>query len=684
MMLLFTSVTSTSTAGARPRPAGSTGITLLHQNLALAPDASLEIQFHPAEPLGDSTVSVLAYRPITLRDSLKKAIDHRLSGFLDRVDLDPATVVPDAEGNVTITVPTESVTSTAPALRLAQAGLYPLAVRIFDSSGEPRDDLVTFVARQPSADAAPAGRVGLAVLASVTAPPRLTATDTLPAEITTALDDLVRYEPGVHLSLAISPEILGRLDEVRLNALRAALANSVIISQPRVPFDPSTATSSGLQDRFTELLVDGEQAVTATGGLPTTNRSAWYAPSGLSNDGALMLRDLGVRLLVLSADSYLAAEGNIGDLTDYSQLFETVLADGDATGQDSERTCESSDVICMPTAVIDPLMSARLLDPSLSPEQAALYTAADIVVYREQFAESLSASNRHALLLGPNGEGVPDAQRVSRTVAMVGATDAVQFITLDQLEQSSSALLTDGRPVELHLPQPTPFDLTARSRSLADVALAVATVSSMLVDDGGRTDTWNNTISNLYSSSITDTQVDRSIQDINGQLAAIRACVVAPGTYTFTLTGSSTNLPLRIGNRCAEPLKVMVRLEAAADKMEFPAVPTERSLAALETSDIKVPVTARTNGTFTVTLDLLTPAGEAKITDTVTLKARVNTLTGLPQLLTGAGLLILLTWWMRNLRRSRRQQRAAAIASAVTDSAHPEGTAARTGLPPTS
>ena len=69
--------------------------------------------------------------------------------------------------------------------------------------------------------------------------------------------------------------------------------------------------------------------------------------------------------------------------------------------------------------------------------------------------------------------------------------------------------------------------------------------------------------------------------------------------------------------------------------------------------------------------DLLTPVGAAKVTNSVTLKARINTLTGLPQLITGAGLLILLTWWVRNQRRSRRQRRALAVASALTNSTHP-------------
>lgn len=650
-----------------PTRAGAGTSTLVHQELALAPGGQLAITFHPAEPLGTNTVAVLAYRPITSRESLRRAINHQLSGFVDRVDIDPTTVSTDADGNVSVTLATETAADTTAALLLPDAGLYPLSVRIVDAQNRAVDELVTFVARQPAA-ADPANRIGVAVLASVTAPPQIPGDHTsLPADVVSQIAALGSYGPDVHLSLSISPEILSRLDTTTLQKLRTALPNSVMLAQPYVPFDPSSATASAQQDRFTALLVDGENAIADVGGLARTDRSVWYSPVGISDAGATLLRELGVRLLVLPSNTYLAADGNIGQLTDYSQLFKTVLSGTQATGQ----TCDSAGALCIPTAVIDPVMSTRLNDPALTPEQAALYTAADVVVYRDQFADSLSASNRHAVVIGPAGDGVPDAQRITRVVQMVSGTDAAEFITLDQLEQSSSSLIVDGRPVELHLPQPSITDLTSRARALNEVALAATTVSSMLIDDKGRPQRWTDTVSSLFSTSVTDDQVSKSIAEINDELATVRACVKAPGTYTFTLTGRSTNLYLRIENLCNEPLKVAVHMQAAADKMQFPDPTPVKLLEPLNVRDVPIPVIARTNGTFDVTLQLLTPDGAASVTDPVTLKARINTLTGLPQLITGAGILILLTWWVRNLRRSRRQRRTLAVASALATSTHP-------------
>jgi hypothetical protein len=43
----------------------------------------------------------------------------------------------------------------------------------------------------------------------------------------------------------------------------------------------------------------------------------------------------------------------------------------------------------------------------------------------------------------------------------------------------------------------------------------------------------------------------------------------------------------------------------------------------------------------------------------VPLTASVNALSGVGNLVTGAGLLVLLTWWVRHIRKNRRQRRAA-------------------------
>ena len=55
---------------------------------------------------------------------------------------------------------------------------------------------------------------------------------------------------------------------------------------------------------------------------------------------------------------------------------------------------------------------------------------------------------------------------------------------------------------------------------------------------------------------------------------------------------------------------------------------------------------------------MLTPSGSV-IGEPIVLTARVNALSGLGQLLTGAALLVLATWWFSHFRRKRRQHHSA-------------------------
>jgi hypothetical protein len=96
-----------------------------------------------------------------------------------------------------------------------------------------------------------------------------------------------------------------------------------------------------------------------------------------------------------------------------------------------------------------------------------------------------------------------------------------------------------------------------------------------------------------------------------------------------------------------------------AAKLTFPKGDQVVTVEPSSITDIAVPVVARSNGSFPVTLDVLTPDGGSPLAPTLFLKARVSALTGLAQLLTGGGLLMLLAWWVRHLRKAGRRKRTA-------------------------
>ncbi len=674
--LLFAAPVAT-TAGARPLRADTSTapvVTLVHQALALAPDQDLAIQVAIDPPLtADSQISVTSYQKVSRRRDFTLATQHHFGQRLDPVKLDMTSVPPPAaDGTTTLTVHTESSAATADALRLPEPGVYPILVSVI--TGDSTSDLITFVDRLPGATDPPAGTLGVSVIASITAPPQIPGYDTpLPAAVAQQFSDLVAYGTNattntnanttpLPITVSVSPELFARLPPQQLDQLRNVLgdSNNITLSQPLIPMDPSVAAASGRRDAFNTLLVNGEDAVTELG-APSSDRSAWFATAPLTSGGAALLRDLGVSFLVLPFDTYAASDNAFGGpadvlqgngFSDFSQLTYVTLPDSKP----------------IPATVIDPDIDSAL-STSNPTAQDALYLAAQLVTWRDQIANTVSPApvQRHSIVLGLSAGGVPNPSLVRAVSDLTVDTKAIEFDDLDRLARDTTVQNVDGTDHAIGLTTPPAADQSPRIDQLGSVRLRAAHVASMLVERPERKTTWNSQLDTLASSSITDAQVTATLGDINAQLDAIMACVVQHSAYGFTLSGLHTELPIRIENTCKEPLNVLIRMNAGADKLTFPDQQQVVELAPTAVDDVPVRVVARANGTTTVTLNVLSPDGVIAVVPAATLSVSVNQLTGLAQVITGAGLLILATWWARNFRRSRRARRAAAVAKV----AHP-------------
>ena len=141
---------------------------------------------------------------------------------------------------------------------------------------------------------------------------------------------------------------------------------------------------------------------------------------------------------------------------------------------------------------------------------------------------------------------------------------------------------------------------------------------------------------------------------ISSEADAVRDSVAVPPPFPFTLTGRESVLRLNIRNDADEPRLVVVR--ARSPKLTFPEGNLEVELAPSGNTEIELPVVARSNGTSSVEVELLTPAFEQTVDGPVILTARVNALTGLGQVITGGAVLVLLSWWFGHFRRRRRER----------------------------
>ena len=663
------------TASASPTAAASGEIELIHQDLALSPDAPLTIQFTPPEPLGETDAVIIATYPmLQSRGDLTIAINDPsdLGRSVDSLELAPAegvgTVTDNGDGTVTITVPTESAARTPTALRFPAEGVYPVLVRVVDDVSGTLGELVTFVDRLGVEGAPDRGVLGVAAIATITAPP---ATDLdpapLPADVLAQVQRLAEFPDTARLTIDISPDVVSRLDPDTLAQINTVLARSLVVSTPRVPVDPSSAAEAGLGSLYTKLLREGENEMRRMSNV-STDPTVFVSPRPLTTAGAALLRGLGIRVVVITPKTYSDADGTIFDYFDYSRLLRTRLSDTEP--QPGSAACADD---CMPTAVIDPATEERLTDDALEPERKALYLAADLVVWRDWLHSLDNAPVAgHTAVLGLSNGDVPDPAAVRRAMQMAATTGAIESTDLSDAEDKTIVQMRDGVELDIGLRSSVGVDVSGRRAPLLALAEEVLQVSSMLVTPNGRPDLWLSTIDTLYSTGLTESDVSASTASIRNDLGEITSAITPSTPDSFTLSGRRTSVPMRFENDSAEALQVRIRLSSDADKLQFPDTDSIIVIEAGDTLEKKIKIDARANGTINVRLELLTPDGDQPIRDTIRMTAKVSTLTGLAQVITGGALLVLLTWWVRNLRRSRRNQRNGAAVGHPSNGAHPD------------
>ena len=635
-------------------------MTLIRQDLALEPDATLEISFKVSTPIAPTdSIVVGAYRPVDGRAGVTAAIDGEYGRSVDSVRIDPAAIATAEDGTLTISVPSESASATLEALRFSSVGLHPVTVDVENAEGELMSEMLTFVDRLPVTDGAdstdstatdpsPAdraeGRLTVAIAASISADPLIPGEDTpLPAVVNDQIAELSTYPAGVPLTVSISPDVLARVDPKSLEELRPVLANSSLLSQPSIPLDPSSAAAAGQEELFTDLLQLGEDETVQLVGVQP-ERTVWLEDRPLTVEGAALLRSRGVNLVVLSPQTYAAAGldgGFFGGYTLYSQL----------------RSLQLPEDAVVPAAITDPDVTRYLTDAALAPEMAALYTAAELVAWNDWLATEFPETRNSTVLSMPGG-GVLGPDRVTRLVEMATATGAVTFEQAGDIVGSTDFQLQDGVPAPLTLAPQQLVDLSERVEVIDAISVRRNTIAGMLVEDRGRSDLWARTIRTLESSSITDAQVDATIKALDAEFDLIVAGIVGPEPFTFRMNGESTTLHVKIVNQGPETLRMKLRLSSTLNKIEFPQNDIAVEVPSGPPLDVEVPVRARANGTATILVEVLAPDGTSLDRDTL-ITAKVNALTGLAQVLTGGMALILATWWVRNLRRNRRTQRAA-------------------------
>lgn len=616
---------------------------------------SLVLELPPALRAGspDATLVVTAYRPLVTRLEVVEALEGELGRSGDSVDIDLATLPPLSGDQFTISIATETSARTVEALQLPQPGLYPVLVEWYDG-GEVLADLLTFVHRLPS-DSEPAlVPLPVAVAATVTSPVVLDddlaviLTPEIIAELT-QLAELLEVTP-VAIAVRVPPALLGALDDAPVTAefdggalaqrLAAGMVRNDVLSAPRYPLDPSVAAAYGQEALYTQWLRDGEDDLARTVTSPAL-RTLAFVDAPLTQAGAALLRDLGARLMVTTPAVFDALPLSTGIFTDLSQLVQFEVAPGvtiDATVTDR---------------IIGPVLARSTATPTLT----GIRAMAHLLAYRQEIVDADGNPRRHGVTLGTPDLSLPDVTSFAAVANLLGTSPAIEPTTLDTLGVRTDHAVLNSNEVVVGLPTEADGDLTERLQLVESLTLQAISAGSMLPATDARIGEWQQLIQLLPTSAVSDTQVRVFAADLREQYRLIRDAIEVPEGFAFTLTGRSTTVPIKLRNTSDITLTVRVRLSSS--KLLFPDGDQLVELPPQSYTEVRVAIEARTNGRFPVTLQVFTPVGDAELAPAVPLTASVNALSGLGNLITGALLLVVLSWWLRHLRTSRRARAAA-------------------------
>jgi hypothetical protein len=231
-------------------------------------------------------------------------------------------------------------------------------------------------------------------------------------------------------------------------------------------------------------------------------------------------------------------------------------------------------------------------------------------------------------------------------------TASVVAGAVDSYQITGAAPGSSGLVRRVSLPERAGPDLRARAIALSQLRSRVDIIGSMLLPTESRPAQWRDLTTTWLSTSYTDAEIDARAAELSALLEEIPAAIQLPEPFTFTLTGQSSEISLRIVNTSDVTLQAV--LYAEASKLTFPDAPLE-VLIPPGASSVDVAVQTLSNGTFAVQMELRTPVGDRIIGEQLLLTARVNALTGLGQVLTGGAVVVLATWWFSHLRKGRRK-----------------------------
>ena len=613
---------------------------------------SIALSGRDPESTASTKLVITSYRPVDTRQEVRDASSGNLPSTVDTVIVDVSDLRDAATGRVDVAIPIEMGVRTKDALQMSATGLYPVSIGLQEDKSV-TSQIVTFVERLPQDVTSPLPRENLQIALAGT----LNSSVSLQPDGTTVVSDETRSIvtdtisalealPNTPISLSIRPELIDALnnssdEDIALLSRLQASTSLQLLPSTYVDVHPDELVAQQRSDVFTTQLRLGEDVLAA--GLPgkSVNRDAWLQTTTLLSEGAQLLRNLGIRTAVLLADSQKTTANGISLFAEPTRLVELKLSNSDR----------------MVAAFADIHLSEAITRGSREPVGGAYLVAqqilAELKTARSEIIDREETMFGRGLILATDSGELPSLALMTALVSTVASQPDMGFVALDDLLGTMTVSVMDGLPISFELPV-ADVPKTQADTSLSEFAARVNGFSTMLPDGDERPKLWRRIVNVLPASDLTQSQANAYIYAVDTELAAIGGSIVTPSTTTFTLGGRDSSIRLSLRNDNQTDL--LVRVNLTSSKLTLPTDDQVVTLPAGTTTLVEIPVTAKSNGRFPVTLQLFTPLGDITVGSPAKFSARVNALAGLGQLFTGIALLLLLSWWIHHLRREHQRR----------------------------
>lgn len=641
----------------------ATNVAIAQQGFTVVGDADWRVVVDIGDATGDNlNLDIATHRRVDSRTELSEALAGRLPAQLDRLRLPVADIPRNNAGRLVVSVPTASNSSQPEDLLFGASGVYPVVIelRANESVLGSTTTFVHHIEANDALDAAFDGTLQVMNVAMLASSPALTAngqsvaSPQFAAELTNLVDTYAGSAgtpstEGAFVSMQADQVAVAGAD--LLAPLREQLVRHTVTATPFVPMNPAAIAHVGLGEVFASQLRAGEDALASALGA-TPDRGVMVVDDKLTAEGAVLLRDVGVRGAILTPRA-IDSSGFRGKL-DSALTYRARAADG-------------STIL---VHGIDATYANTIGDETRRPLDRAVAVAAGLVLQRESLIAMGKDLSLVSVALGTDDGRPADPAVLQQLFRFAGSSPVLRVLAAPK----PAATETTGDVLELSAGDDTSL---IDAKALVDqLTPRVNNTASMLADDDPRRATWPAMLTTILSSR-TDATLSAALADnvrasTKGVLGALRLPVAA----NFTLSSRKSELRLQVRNSSDTALRAVVRFRSA--KLKFLDARQTVVVPANASAEVVVDVEARSNGRFPVSVQLLTPRGDLSLGEPMTITASVSALAGLGQVVTATALLVLLTWWAHNWRSKRRR----AIEAALATAEHPSRLVERTNSAP--